>query len=187
MPREAGFSLLEMLVASFISILIVGGMLLMLTHLQEVHRDTQQLIDARQSPRIALEQIQRDLQLAGVGISSMLSPLPPIVPRADVVVDIRYNRDGLNTVLVADMSEAGAALDVSDASGFEAGMMVAIFDSSGTLDMVTLTAVDTVTNRLEPRRRYQGLHGHPRHRGGPGDDGQLLRGRHQRRRDVGTR
>jgi len=37
---------------------------------------------------------------------------------------------------------------VDDAAAFEAGMTVGVYDSTGTIDMVTLTSVDTVANRL---------------------------------------
>jgi len=145
---EAGFSLLEMLVASLISILVVGGILVMLDGIQQVHRDQQQLMDAQQSARLALEQMQRDLQLAGVGLAWMLSPLPAIVPRADGGFDIRHNQGGVTAALLNDMGSPTDPLDVDDVGGFETGMVVAIYDSSGTMDMVTLTDVKTDTHHL---------------------------------------
>lgn len=145
---EGGFSLLEMLVASLISILIVGGVLLMLDGIQQVYRDQQQIMDSQQSARLAIEQMQRDLQLAGVGLAWMLSPLPAVVPRADGGFDIRHNQGGVTAVLLTDMGSPGDLLAVDDVSGFLVGMVVAIYDSSGTMDMVTLTNVDTATNQL---------------------------------------
>ncbi|MFQ5744345.1 MAG: PilW family protein [Acidobacteriota bacterium] len=145
---ETGFSLLELLVASFMSILVVGGMLLMLQGLEDVHRNTQELIDAQQTARLSLERMSRDLQLAGVGLASLLPPLPLIVPRTDGGIDIRHNQGDVTALLAADMAGPGSSLLVDDAAGFEAGMAVAIYDSSGTLDMVTLTSVDTVSKLL---------------------------------------
>ena len=65
------------------SLMVVGGMLVILDGLRDVHRDQQQLIDARMTARLALAQMQRDIQLAGIGLLGMLSPLPVIEPRAD--------------------------------------------------------------------------------------------------------
>jgi type II secretory pathway pseudopilin PulG len=142
-PSEAGFSLLEMLVASLISILIVGGILIMLDGIQQVYRDQMQIMDSQQSARLALEQMQRDLQLAGVGLAWMLSPLPAIVPRADGGFDIRHNQGGVTAVLVEDMPDTTSHFAVNDVSGFEIGMVVAVYDSTGTMDLVTLTDITT--------------------------------------------
>lgn len=145
---ERGFSLLELLVASLMAVLVVGGILFLLTGLQDVHRNQQELIDAQQGARLALDQMERDLRLAGVGLASMLAPLPVVVPRADGGVELLHNQGGVTTFLTQDMTGAGSALDVDDPSGFEAGMTVAVYDSSGTLDLATLTSVDTGTNQL---------------------------------------
>lgn len=151
-PREGGgqrgFSLLEVLIASMMSVLVVGGILVMLMGLQDVHRNQQELIDAQQTARLALEQMQRDLGMAGVGLASMLSPLPVVMPRDDGGVEIRHNQGGVTTYLIQDMSGTGSALSVDDASAFESGMTVAVYDATGTIDMVTLTSVDTAGDSL---------------------------------------
>ena len=137
---EAGFSLLEALVASFMSLMVVGGMLVILDGLRDVHRDQQQLIDARMTARLALAQMQRDIQLAGIGLLGMLSPLPVIEPRADGGIDIRYNSDNLTARLSGN--GGGSHFDVADVSGFEVGMVVAVYDGTGAFDLTTLTAVE---------------------------------------------
>jgi len=138
---QAGFSLLELLVASLMSVLVVGGMLLILDSLRDVHRDQQQLIDAQMTARLALEQMQRDIQLAGIGLLGMLSPMPVIEPRADGGIDVRYNSDNVTARLAANMSGPSGQLVVDDASGFSAGMEVVIYDSTGSFDRATLTLV----------------------------------------------
>lgn len=145
---EDGFSLLEMLVSSLISILVVGGVLLMLDGIQQLYRDQQQIMDSQQSARLAIEQMQRDLQLAGVGLAWMLSPLPAVVPRADGGFDIHHNQGGVTAILLADMVSPTGVLAVDDVSGFEVGMVVAIYDSSGTMDLVTLTDVKINPDQL---------------------------------------
>ena len=146
-PRaEVGFSLIELLIASTISLLVVGGVLLMLQNLQDVHRNSQELIEAQQTARISLEQVQRDMYAAGVGLTPLLSPLPGVVPRVGGGVDIRYNQGGLTASLVSDMSNASSHLFVDDVTGFETDMMVAVYDATGTLDIVKITIVHNGTH-----------------------------------------
>jgi type II secretory pathway pseudopilin PulG len=138
---QRGFSLLELLVASLMSVLVVGGMLLILDSLRDVHRDQQQLIDAQMTARLALEQMQRDLQLAGIGLLGMLSPMPVVEPRADGGIDVRYNSNNVTARLTADMSGTAGQLLVDDAGDFSPGMDVVIYDGTGAFDLATLTAV----------------------------------------------
>ncbi len=141
-PKDAGFSLLEVLVAATMSVMVVGGMLVMLDGLRDVHRDQQQLIDAQMTARLALDQMQRDIQLAGIGLLGMLSPLPVIEPRVDGGIDVRYNSDNLTARLSKNMGNPGSHFDVDDVSGFEVGMVVAVYDGTGSFDLATLTTVE---------------------------------------------
>lgn len=130
------------------SLMVVGGMLVILDGLRDVHRDQQQLIDARMTARLALAQMQRDIQLAGIGLRGMLSPLPVIEPRADGGIDIRYNNDNLTTRLSVGQDSPDSSFDVDDVSGFEVGMVVAVYDGTGAFDLTTLTNVDAITKQL---------------------------------------
>jgi len=138
---ERGFSLLEILVASLMSVMVVGGMLLILDGLRDVHRDQQQLIEAQMTARLALEQMQRDIQLAGIGLLGMLSPMPVIEPRADGGIDVRYNSDNVTARLTANMSGTTGQLVVDDATGFAAGIEIVVYDGSGSFDLATVTQV----------------------------------------------
>ncbi len=138
---EQGFSLLELLVAGFVSVLVVGGMLLVFSGLRDVERDQMQLIDAQMTARLAMERMRRDLQVAGVGLAGMLSPVPIIEPRADGGVDVHHNPENLTARLVTDMAGPSADLVVDNAAGFLPGMPVIVFDSTGTYDIATLTSV----------------------------------------------
>ncbi len=139
---QSGFSLLEVLVASTMSILVVGGMLMMLNGLSEVHRDQMQLIDAQQTARLALAQMQRDIQQAGIGLFGLLAPVPVIEPRADGGIDVRFNTDNLTARLSTSQGGPESHFDVDDVSGFQVGMVVAVYDGAGSYDFTTLTAVE---------------------------------------------
>ena len=141
LEEEAGFSLLELLVASLMVVLVVGGMLLILESVRDLHRDQQQLIDAQMTARLALDQMQRDIQQAGIGLLGLLAPLTVIEPRADGGIDIRYNGDNLTARLDADMGGTTGYIPVGDETGFAAGMVVVIYDGAASYDMVALTSV----------------------------------------------
>ena len=145
---EAGFSLLELLVASLVSVLVVGGVLTMLVSLEGVHRDSQELIDAQQTARLALDQMSRDVQIAGVGLAWLLPPFPLVVPRADGGIDIRHNRGDVTAILAADMGGPNSSLQVDSAAGFEAGQQVGIYDAMGAMDVVDVISVDLGANRI---------------------------------------
>ncbi len=138
-----GFSLLELLVGSFLSLVIVGGMLLIVDRLGEAHRDQQQLIDAQMTARLAVEQMQRDIQLAGIGLSGLLPPLHVIERLDDGGIEIYHNASGLTARLVADMGAPGATLAVQSAAGFAPGMGVIVYDGTGAFDRKALAAVSS--------------------------------------------
>lgn len=146
--NEAGFSLIELLVASLLVLLVVGGVLTMLVSVEEVDADTQRLLDGQQMVRASLERMQRDLQAAGVGLVWLLPPMPFIVPQAGGGLEIRNNADGVLQLLSDDMASPAGFLRVADATGFEAGQMVAVYDATGSLDLVTLTGVNQGSGRL---------------------------------------
>jgi prepilin-type N-terminal cleavage/methylation domain-containing protein len=146
--EPSGFSLIELMVAMLVSALVVGGVMTMLVAIEEAHRDSQQLIDAQQQARISLEQIQRDLQKAGVGLAWLVAPLPLIVPDGTDGFQIRHNQGGVKFALTADMAGTNDALTVSDVTGFAPGQTLGIYDATGAFEFVIITAVDASTNRI---------------------------------------
>jgi type II secretory pathway pseudopilin PulG len=145
---QAGFSLIELMVATLVSTLVVGGVMLMLNAIQDVHRDTQEMIDAQQSARISMEQIQRDLQLAGVGLVWLVPPLPLIVPQADGGLQLRHNQSGVTASLSADMANQTDAFTVDDVTGFAVGQTIGIYDATGAMDLLAITGIDSVNDKI---------------------------------------
>jgi type II secretory pathway pseudopilin PulG len=146
--EDAGFSLLELLVASLVSLFVVGGVMSMLVSIQDTHRDQQQLIDIQQGARIAMSQLQRDIQIAGVGLTWLLPPTPVIIPRPDGGIDIRQNQGGLMSGFAADMTGNNDPISVLDVTGFQVGMEIAVYDGGGAIDFTTITAIDAATDRI---------------------------------------
>lgn len=144
----AGYSLIELMVAMLVSTLVVGGVLMMLNAVEDVHRDSQEMIDAQQSARISMEQVQRDLQLAGVGLVWLVPPLPLIVPQVDGGFQVRHNQSGVTASLATNMANPTDAFTVDDITGFAIGQTIAIYDSTGALDMVDVTGIDVANDRI---------------------------------------
>ena len=120
----------------------------MLVELNDIHRDSQQLIDTQQAARIAMDQQQRDIQIAGVGLLWLLPPTPVIIPRVDGGIDVRQNQGGLMAALVADMAGNNDAFSVDEVTGFMLGMQIAVYDAGGSIDFVTITAIDGGNDRI---------------------------------------
>ena len=142
-----GYSLIELMVSMLVSTLVVGAVMMMLVSIEEIQRDGQQMIDAQQAARISLEQMQRDLQMAGVGIAWLVAPMPLVVPQANGF-QVRHNQAGVRASLVADMGGTGADLEVDDAAGFVVGTGVAVYDNTGALNFVTITGVDLLNDTI---------------------------------------
>lgn len=139
---EAGFSLLELLIGSVVSTLVLIGVGTMLTSIQENAADSQARIDTQQEARMALMRVQRDLQIAGVGLASLQPPFATILPRADGGIDIRINPDKITTFLTDGQSSGSDALEVNSTDGFEIGQTIAVYDPSGSVDLATVTGIN---------------------------------------------
>ena len=135
-PRDAGFSLIEVMIASGLFLLLLGGVSTMFASVRDNYHDSAARIDAQQSARIAMEQIQRDLQIAGVGLSRLQPPFAIIVPRADGGIDMRVNRGQITTFLTTAMGNPASDLDVNDASQFTVGRQIAVYDATVSIDMI---------------------------------------------------
>jgi hypothetical protein len=136
------------MVAMLVSTLVVGGVMTMLTSISEVHKDSQQRIDAQQQARISMDQLQRDLQIAGVGLAWLVAPLPLIVPGGNGAFQIRHNQGRVTATVTADMAGTNDAVTVDDVTGFAIGQTMGVYDSTGAFDLVTITAIDVGNNRL---------------------------------------
>ena len=67
-PREAGFSMVELLVAMVITLMISGAIFGLLTGGQNAFRREPEMTDRQQSIRIAMDLIKRDVAGAGAGM-----------------------------------------------------------------------------------------------------------------------
>jgi len=78
LKAERGFSLVEMLVALFISGIVLGSVALVMANHTKGYKSGNDLVSARQNARLALLMIQRDIRSAGSNVFFEKNPLGPI-------------------------------------------------------------------------------------------------------------
>lgn len=131
---QQGMSLLEMLVASLVTTMIVGGLMTMLNSMQFVSSDLESRTSAYQAARVAMDRIQRDITLAGVGLTPMLPVFPLISGRDDGGLTLRHNQEGVAYGLPANMPNDRQVI-VPAGHEFEEGQLVALYDASGSIEL----------------------------------------------------
>ncbi len=146
--RESGFSLIEVMISSALFLVLLAGASTMLMSVQEGYEDSQLVMDAQQGARIAMEQIQRDLHVVGVGLSRMQPPFAVFVPRADGGIDLRRNRGQVTSFLTKPMGSGSAVIELDDVSEFSVGQDVAVYDATGSIDIAAITHINIVSSRI---------------------------------------
>ena len=165
-----GFSLIELLVASAITLVIIASVFGLL-HIGQVAFATQpDAVDLQQRLRVVADSLQRDLVMAGAGFTrgpargSLLGLLAPVLPyraglrdpdapgsfRTDRIT-IVYVPPGAPEATIGDpiVSPAATVRIAADAGceqsnqacGFQAGMPVLVVDDAGRFNAFTVTAV----------------------------------------------
>lgn len=142
-----GFGLLEILVGMAISVMLLGGLFLMLYKAQASYEDFGESGATRQTARLAVMQIQRDLARAGVGLSPMKPVFPSIVPQDDGGVLIRMNPDARTTYLTHDMN-GNRLLQVNSTGIFSVGKSVAVYDALGSIDFAEVARISASRRRV---------------------------------------
>ncbi len=132
--EQRGSTLIEILVVLATAAFITIAAMRLLTMVQFSREDLSDIGDARQAARVALAQVQRDIQVAGVGLTWLRAGFPLILPRADGGVDLRWSPSGISTALTKDALKTDV-LQVSSAAGFAAGDAVVVYDASGSLEV----------------------------------------------------
>jgi hypothetical protein len=142
-----GFGLLEALVATMLTTLIIGALAAMLGSLQISHADLSDRIGAQQSARIALHRVQADLAMAGVGIVPIAPVVPALVPVGTDGLEIRHNGSGVRS-RVRDNTGSTTKVPLGSVEGFETGDIVLIYDGSGDFEILEVGRVLTASREL---------------------------------------
>jgi hypothetical protein len=180
LSSEAGYSLVEMLIASAIMITVTGAIFGLLNPAQGTAQAQPEQSDLQQRMRIGSDVLFKEMLMAGAGpyfgsrTGSLINFFAPIVPRrmglndadardvalADIVTLSYIPNSYSQTTIEQSMPPQSTELKVTyppncpvakDLCGFEIGMSVIIFDSTGHFDTFTLTQVQHDAGHLQHR------------------------------------
>jgi prepilin-type N-terminal cleavage/methylation domain-containing protein len=171
--REAGFTLIEMMLA----VALLGGLLVtlflaMFRTQSEATRITT-LVEQRQSSRAAIQLVERDVRMSGSGwgrialnVSFNGSPLTyyAVTPGPGAGANDSIQIIGAwaaSTTITDPMPNPSANIKVADPTGFSNGDLVVITNGS-TAHMFECTAVNTSSNTIQhnPSSPYNNAGGH---------------------------
>ena len=177
MPRDRGFSLIELIVATGLTV-VVAGMVFALVQPAQGRFDTElEVADMQQRLRVAVDTLTRDLATAGAGAYAgghagpLIHYFAPVLPfrqglsgddapgtfRTDTITIISVPATAAQTTLSADLTpgsltmqaEPGPACPAgTNLCGFAAGMTVVVYDETGNVDGFTIAAVSDASAQL---------------------------------------
>ena len=178
---ESGYSLIELLISSAIMVTITGAIFALVNPSQGTSQSAPEISDLQQRARVGTDALFRELMMSGAGTyqgpirGSLVNFFAPIVPRRvgrtnpDPLDMFRTDTIALSyipntysqTTISSPMPNVSAELKVTDQPncpedagnlcGFEEGMEVIIFDTSGNFDMFTITEVQDAAAHLQHR------------------------------------
>lgn len=177
---QAGYSLVELLISSAIMITITGAIFGLVNPAQGTSQTAPEISDLQQRSRVANDRLFSELMMTGAGPyqgpvrGALVNFFTPIMPRRvgrlapDPVDAFRTDTITLayipntysQTTISSPMPNVSAELKVTnqpncpagrELCGFEEGMEVIIFDTSGNFDMFTITQVQDAAAHLQHR------------------------------------
>jgi prepilin-type N-terminal cleavage/methylation domain-containing protein len=179
---DAGFSLIESLVATALLLVITGSVFALANPGTETSQTQPEAMDMQQRARIAVDLLSRDMFMAGAGLYSgpsvgaLSNYFAPIVPRkmglqnADLYTVVRSDAITLmyvpntysQTTIRDAMPQPSAELKVNDMPncppgqqlcGFHDGETLLILDNQGHFDFFTVTNVQDNAGHLQHRQQ----------------------------------
>lgn len=177
---ESGFSLVELLVSSAIMIVVTGAIFGLLNPAQGTAQAQPEQSDLQQRMRVGADTLFKELIMAGAGpyfgsrTGSLVQFFAPIVPRRlglvapegsgvaepDRVTLSYIPNSYSQTTIESAMPPQSAEIKVTyppncpaakELCGFEEGMTVIIFDTTGHFDTFTITQVQDSAGHLQHR------------------------------------
>ena len=179
--RDAGFSMIEMLVSTAIMVVITGAMFELLNPASGMFSTQPEVSDMQQRMRVGIDSLQRDLVMAGAGtytgpnaggLYNFMAPVMPYHQSTDPAKGIYYRSDTISilyvpptpsqTTISSAMPAKSSEIKVNPQAncpggkqnqlcGFEEGMRLIIFDYSGNWDLFNVTHVQDAAAHLQHR------------------------------------
>jgi hypothetical protein len=179
--REAGYTLIELLVSTAIMVTITGAIFSLMNPAQGNAQTQPEVADMQQRMRVGNDTLFKELVMSGAGpyqgpiTGSLVNFFAPVIPRRlgrlnpdaatvfkDNTITLSYIPNSYSqTTISAAMPNVSAELktsgqancpaDAGNLCGFTEGMDVIIFDTSGNFDMFTITQVQDSAAHLQHR------------------------------------
>jgi len=171
---EAGYSLVELLISTAVMLTVTGAIFGLMNPAQGTTQAQTEVADMQQRMRVASDAIFKELVMAGAGVyqgaetGSLLNFFAPILPRRGGDGPTVFRDDALlltyipnnysQTTISHSMPPNASELKVTDVPncpkhdqlcGFEAGMVVIIFDDAGHFDTFEITQVQDDAAHLQ--------------------------------------
>jgi len=175
------FSLLEMLIALALTVVLIGAAVPLVAANSGVSATAPEMLDEQQRARLGMEELSRDLAMAGAGLSvgalagPLVSSFAPVIPRRmgltgadaytvarpEAVTIIYASASPAQSVLMQPMTSPSDALQVDPAVGCPLGTQVCglqqgstalLFDRSGRFDLVGILGLTGGAASIEYRQ-----------------------------------
>jgi prepilin-type N-terminal cleavage/methylation domain-containing protein len=169
---QAGFTLIEMLIATAITITITAGVMTILHPSHGLSRTQPEVAEMQQRLRVGVDTLRHDLVMAGAGAyagalsGSLAGYFAPILPfrlgsspadddgpevfKPDAVTIVYVPSTASQTTIGTEMPDAAAATVNAESAcpagdmpcGFKRGMRVVVYDGTGAFDTFSVTSAD---------------------------------------------
>lgn len=178
LASERGFSLIEMLVASAITLVVTGATFALLNPARGAFQAQPEVSELQQRLRVGVDTLYKDMVMAGAGtysgalvgnLSSFFAPVQPArlgrsgadapgTARSDAISIFYVPPTPAQTNIANSMPTPSSEIKVTaqpgcpagDAlCGFKVGMRVIIFDDAGSYDVFTVTEVQEPAQHLQ--------------------------------------
>jgi hypothetical protein len=180
LASERGYSLVELLVSAAIMLTVTGAIFSLVGPSQGTSQAQPEVADLQQRMRVGADTLFKEVVMAGAGpyqgavTGSLINFFAPILPRrtgrvspdpitafrADAITLTYVPNSYSQTTLSSSMPQPSAELKVNtqkncprgeELCGFEEGMSLVIFDSSGNFDTFDITEVQDDAGHLQHR------------------------------------
>ena len=180
--HDAGFTVVELLISTAIMMIVTGAIFTVLTPSQRSSQAQPETADMQQRMRVGAETLFKELVMAGAGpyqgstTGSLVNFFAPILPRrlgrvdpdpvntarTDAITLIYIPNSYSQTTISHPMPVVAEEVKVLHQSncptakqlcGFEVGMDIIIFDTTGNFDTFSLTEVQESSGHLQHRQQ----------------------------------
>jgi prepilin-type N-terminal cleavage/methylation domain-containing protein len=159
--HQAGFTLIELMVASAVFVTVIGVLLAFLGRDERAREVTYHVAESRQSARSALEFMVSEIRMAGSGVSVpvvtsvasgdsliLYAVTPDTIGGRPEKITILGQFGGVETTVREKMLDASSVIEVESTDGFADGDLVVITNNSFA-DLFEVTQVLTGSENLE--------------------------------------